>query len=116
MQALWLANMSSVILFWPYLKASFMTPIKQFLGQTMEFKTTLKGANVRDFSFKVYGMPIFILAVNIVTFIIGITNLDTQINAAMVRPPPLRRRRRRPDPSDSAQPADAAVRLICAGA
>jgi hypothetical protein len=43
MQALWLANTSSVILFYPYLKASFLVPIKQILGLTMEFKTTLKG-------------------------------------------------------------------------
>lgn len=88
LQALWLANMSSVILFWPYLKASFMTPIKQMLGRTMEFKTTLKGANTRDFSLKVYGMPLLILAINIVSFLIGVITLDTQINAAKVRPVP----------------------------
>lgn len=103
MQALWLANMSSVILFWPYLKASFMTPVKQFLGQTMEFKTTLKGANTRDFSFKVYGMPIFILTLNVVTFIIGMSYFNTRINAAMVRPPLLHRGRRRAGPLPALQ-------------
>jgi hypothetical protein len=81
-QALWLANMSSVIFFWPYLKSSFNTPIKQILGQTMEFKTTLKGTSSGGFEFKVYGMAIIILAINATTFIIGIVTLDAQINAA----------------------------------
>ena len=85
LQALWLANMSSVILFWPYLKASFMTPVKQLLGRTMEFKTTLKGAGAGAFSFKVYGMPIIIIIVNVASFLIGVITLDTQINAAKVR-------------------------------
>lgn len=82
LQALWLSNMSSVLLFWPYLKASFSTPIKQVLGATMEFKTTLKGANKGGLDLKVFGIPCLIILANIVTFIIGAVTLDAQINAA----------------------------------
>lgn len=74
--------MSSVILFWPYLKASFMTPLKQVLGATMEFKTTLKGANTGGLDLKVFGIPTLIVIANAVTFIIGASTLDAQINAA----------------------------------
>jgi hypothetical protein len=74
--------MSSVIFFWPYLKAAFATPVKQVLGATMEFKTTLKGANSGGVDLKVYGVPCLIIIANIVTFIIGAVTLDAQINAA----------------------------------
>lgn len=74
--------MSSVILFWPYLKASFNTPIKQVLGATMEFKTTLKGSGRGGIDFKVFGVPMLIVALNFVTFVIGAATLDAQINAA----------------------------------
>jgi hypothetical protein len=82
MQALWLSNMSSVILFYPYLKASFATPVKQVLGATMEFKTTLKGARRGGLELRVYGMPVLIVIINFVTFVIGLATLDAQINAA----------------------------------
>lgn len=74
--------MSSVIFFWPYLKASFATPVKQVLGATMEFKTTLKGANRGGLDLKVFGVPTLIILANVVTFIIGAVTLDAQINAA----------------------------------
>jgi hypothetical protein len=82
LQALWLANMSSVILFYPYLKNSFLTPIKQVLGQTMEFKTTLKGGNNGGFNFRTFGPALLITVLNIVTFSVGLATLDKNINAA----------------------------------
>ena len=82
LQALWLANCSSVILFYPYLKASFFTPVKQLLGQTMEFKTTLKGGNSSNFSLRTFGPAIIIVVLNIVTFSVGLARFDVNINAA----------------------------------
>lgn len=82
LQALWLANISSVILFYPYLKASFLTPVKQVLGQTMEFKTTLKGGNNGGFNLRTFGPALIITILNIVTFSVGLATLDTNINAA----------------------------------
>lgn len=81
-QALWLANTSSVILFYPYLKASFLTPVKQMLGKTMEFKTTLKGAAARAQSFKVIGPALLISLINIATFFTGIVTFNVSVNAA----------------------------------
>lgn len=82
MQALWLANNSSVILFWPYLKASIFTPIKSLMGRTMVFKTTLKGAAAHNASLKVLGPSILIVLVNAVTFLLGIVNFRVAVNAA----------------------------------
>ena len=82
LQALWLANNSSVILFWPYLKASIFTPIKSMMGRAMEFKTTLKGAAAHNASLKVLGPSILIVLVNVVTFILGIVNYRVAVNAA----------------------------------
>jgi Glycosyl hydrolase family 9 len=81
-QALWLANMSSMILFWPYLKAAINTPIKQMMGRTMVFKTTLKGAAAKVASLKTLGAPLLIVIVNVVTFIIGIAHFRIEVNAA----------------------------------
>ena len=85
MQALWLANCSSVLLFYPYLKASILTPIKQALGQTMEFKTTLKGANSAAFSLRTFLPALIIVVVNAVTLGFGLATLDASINAAQAR-------------------------------
>jgi hypothetical protein len=82
LQALWLANISSVLLFYPYLKNSFLTPIKQVLGQTMEFKTTLKGGNAGGFNLRTFGPALIIVILNIVTFSVGLATFDTNINAA----------------------------------
>ena len=82
LQALWLANTSSVILFYPYLKASMFTPIKQLLGRTMVFKTTLKGAAARAESFKLFAPAALISAVNIATFIAGVATFNISVNAA----------------------------------
>lgn len=82
LQALWLANNSSVILFWPYLKASIFTPIKSMMGRAMEFKTTLKGAAAHNASLKVLGPSILIVIINVVTFILGIVNFRVAVNAA----------------------------------
>jgi hypothetical protein len=81
-QALWLANTSSVILFYPYLKAAILTPIKQMLGKTMEFKTTLKGSAARVQSFKVIGPAALISAINIATFFAGVITFNIAVNAA----------------------------------
>jgi hypothetical protein len=81
-QALWLANMSSMILFWPYLKAAINTPIKQLMGRTMVFKTTLKGAAAKVASLKTLGAPLLIVLINVVTFIVGIANFRVSVNAA----------------------------------
>ena len=70
--------------FYPYLKASFLTPAKQALGQTMEFKTTLKGANATAFSLRTFGPALLIVAINAVTLGFGLATLDASINAAQV--------------------------------
>ena len=81
-QALWLANTSSVILFYPYLKAALFTPVKQLLGRTMEFKTTLKGNAARAHSFRFIGPAILITLINLGTFIAGAATLRASVNAA----------------------------------
>ena len=86
MQALWLANNSSVILFWPYLKASIFTPVKALMGKTMVFKTTLKGAAAHNASLKVLWPAILIAIINIVSLILGVVNFRASVNAAQVRP------------------------------
>lgn len=94
-QALWLANNSSVILFWPYLKASIFTPVKALMGKTMVFKTTLKGAAAHNASLKVLWPAILISIINIVSLILGVVNFRASVNAAQVRPcyvPPYPRR------------------------
>ena len=88
LQALWLANNSSVILFWPYLKASIFTPVKAMLGRTMVFKTTLKGAAAHNASLKVLWPAMLIALINVVSLILGIVNFRASVNAAQVRPPP----------------------------
>jgi hypothetical protein len=82
LQALWLANNSSVILFWPYLKASINTPIKQMLGKTMEFKTTLKGAAAHAASLKTLGPAFLVSFINIGTLILGVVKFNIAVNAA----------------------------------
>ena len=44
LRALWLANIGTSILFWPYLKAALFTPYKAIVGQGLTFKATSKGA------------------------------------------------------------------------
>jgi hypothetical protein len=44
LRALWLANIGTSILFWPYLKAALFTPWKQISGKGLAFKSTSKGA------------------------------------------------------------------------
>jgi hypothetical protein len=82
LQALWLANNSSVILFWPYLKASILTPIKSMLGRTMVFKTTLKGAAARNASLKVLGPSLVLVLINSVALLLGLINFNVAVNAA----------------------------------
>lgn len=52
----------------------------------MEFKTTLKGANRGGLDLKVFGVPMLIIILNVITFIIGAVTLDAQINAAKGTP------------------------------
>lgn len=43
-RALWLANIGTSIMFWPYAKAALQTPFKQLMGKGLTFKATSKGA------------------------------------------------------------------------
>jgi Glycosyl hydrolase family 9 len=43
LRALWLANVGTSIMFWPYAKAAALTPLKQLLGRGAAFKATAKG-------------------------------------------------------------------------
>ena len=82
MQALWFANISSMMLFYPYLKASILTPVKQMLGLTAQFKTTLKGGakGVRA-GLKVCIPAAIIVFINVATIIIGAITFEAQVNA-----------------------------------
>ena len=71
-----------MILFYPYLKAALFTPVKQLLGRTMEFKTTLKGSAARAHSFKFIGPALLIVLLNLVTFIAGAVTFQASVNAA----------------------------------
>jgi membrane-bound metal-dependent hydrolase YbcI (DUF457 family) len=82
LQALWLANTSSVILFYPYLKASFFTPIKQILGLTQEFKTTLKGKAQNKLALKILLPAAIITLINVAIFIVGAFSFRLFVNAA----------------------------------
>ena len=43
-RALWLANVGTSILFWPFAKAAVLTPFKQLMRKGISFKATAKGA------------------------------------------------------------------------
>ena len=43
-RALWLANIGTTILFWPFAKAALLTPFKQLMRRGISFKATAKGA------------------------------------------------------------------------
>jgi hypothetical protein len=45
-RALWLANIGTSIMFWPYAKAALFTPFKQLMGRGVTFKATSKGGPV----------------------------------------------------------------------
>ena len=47
-RALWLANIGTTIMFWPYAKAALQTPIKQLMGKGLTFKATSKGTRLRS--------------------------------------------------------------------
>ena len=48
LRALWLANVGTSIMFWPYAKAALFTPFKQMLGRGLTFKATAKGVLMPD--------------------------------------------------------------------
>jgi hypothetical protein len=42
-RALWLANIGTTIMFWPFAKAALLTPFKQLMRKGISFKATAKG-------------------------------------------------------------------------
>ena len=81
--------MSTTILFYPYLKASILTPIKQILGITAVFKTTMKGkvGGVNIGVAKNFVPAAIFVLLNIAVVIVGAVTFEASVNAAQVRVP-----------------------------
>lgn len=80
-RALWLATISTTILFWPYGKAAFQTPFKQCLGRGLTFKATSKGRGKRSVTLKEIGPSMLIVLLSLLAFITGLTDFNVNVNA-----------------------------------
>lgn len=80
-RALWLANVGTTILFWPYFKAALFTPMKQLRGQGLAFKATSKGGSKASVSLKEIGPSLLLVCLSLLAFICGIWDFDINVNA-----------------------------------
>jgi hypothetical protein len=80
-RALWLANVGTSILFWPYFKAALFTPFKQLGGKGLTFKATSKGGGRASVSLKEIGPSLLLVVLSVIAFIFGIWNFDINVNA-----------------------------------
>ena len=79
--ALWLSNMATTIMFWPFLKAALFTPIKSCLGQGLTFKSTQKGGMAASASFKELGPSSFLVLMSLMALIVGFLDFNVNVNA-----------------------------------
>lgn len=78
----WMAHWSSTILFWPYLKASLITPWKSLSNAAVEPKATARGRTGGSAGgLKNIGPAILLIALNTVAFIAGIIAMNFTVNA-----------------------------------
>lgn len=80
-RALWLANVGTSILFWPYFKAALFTPMKQLGGKGLTFKATSKGSSKSSVSLKEIGPSLLLVLLSLLAFICGIWDFDINVNA-----------------------------------
>ena len=80
-RALWLANVGTSILFWPYFKAALFTPMKQLGGKGLTFKATSKGGAKSSVSLKEIGPSLLLVVLSVLAFICGIWDFNVNVNA-----------------------------------
>lgn len=82
-RALWLSNVATTILFWPYLKASILTPMKQVFGRGgATFKATAKGGGkASSATLKEIGPSILLTLGCLIAFIAGLSDFNANVNA-----------------------------------
>jgi hypothetical protein len=80
-RALWLANIGTSIMFWPYFKAALFTPFKQLAGKGMTFKSTSKGGRRSSVSLKEIGPSLLLTMASLFAFICGLTDFNVNVNA-----------------------------------
>ena len=80
-RALWLANVGTSIMFWPFGKAALLTPFKQIAGKGLTFKSTSKGAQRSSVSLKEIGPSLLLVLLSILAFLCGIVDFDINVNA-----------------------------------
>jgi len=84
LMAMWFAQTCNSVLWFTFFKGATMTPINQFMGKKLTFKTTLKGAArlantpVRDLM-----MPTILLLFSLLAFILGCISLKPDVNAPL---------------------------------
>lgn len=78
-------QVSVTILWWPYLKASLFTPIKQLRGRALVFKSTAKGSGgAASAGFRTLGPSALLVLINIICIIVGLVTFDAAVNAPQV--------------------------------
>lgn len=80
-RALWLANIGTSIMFWPYGKAALLTPFKQIAGKGLTFKSTSKGAQRSSVSLKEIGPSLLLVLLSVLAFLCGIVDFNINVNA-----------------------------------
>lgn len=80
-RALWLANVGTSIMFWPFGKAAMLTPFKQIAGKGLTFKSTSKGAQRSSISLKEIGPSLLLVLLSILAFLCGIVDFNINVNA-----------------------------------
>jgi endoglucanase len=80
--ALWLSNVGTTILFWPYLKAAVTSPYKAFAGKGLTFKATAKGSSAARSGVIASLWPsALLLALSLMALIVGLLDFDVRVNA-----------------------------------
>jgi Glycosyl hydrolase family 9 len=86
-RALWLANVGTSIMFWPYFKAALFTPIKQLGGKGLTFKATSKGGAKQAVTLKEIGPSLLLVFLSLVSLLFGLVGVggrgsfDINVNA-----------------------------------
>lgn len=80
--ALWLSNVGTTILFWPYLKAAVTSPYKALAGKGLTFKATAKGSGAARSGVIASLWPsALLLVLSLMALIVGLLDFDVRVNA-----------------------------------
>lgn len=80
--ALWLSNVATTLMFWPFLKASLFTPLKSCIGRGLTFKSTQKGSgHGSNASLKELGPSMLIVLLSLIAMVVGFYDFNIHVNA-----------------------------------